>query len=146
MLYTAIVNLLSVHFKLLQENFRTIRSRSAEKLSLNSCPECLQDPEDLQVEMRRELVKCIKHLQRMFKYFFLRFIWQTYFFCYVQDLRASGAHLHVLDSKASPHIPRRVLHLSVPSFFGKNRDVLIIIKCRNAIFRRSRSASSSCSS
>lgn len=66
MLYTAVVNLLSVHLKLIQGAFETIQSRCIEKLQLKNI-EFIEDPPNLSKEIHLEFVRYTKHLQNILK-------------------------------------------------------------------------------
>lgn len=66
MLYTAIVNLLSVHLNLLNGAFKTLRVGCLQKLNMKDY-EFINDPAKLSEEMHREFVRYTKHLQNVLR-------------------------------------------------------------------------------
>lgn len=66
-LFIAIISYTTAQLSILQGAFKTIRPRCLRRLNMDDKP-VLYDPSNLADEMMKELNRCIKHLQTIFKY------------------------------------------------------------------------------
>lgn len=61
---------ITAHLKILQGAFLTLRARCIKRLKFRQLPSTnvLHDPIELQDEVQKEMIKCIKHLQTVLRY------------------------------------------------------------------------------
>lgn len=137
MLYTAIVNLVSAHLKLLQGSFKTIRDRSLSKLELNKheTDDVLKDSKELLNNIHMEIGFCINHLQNILK--LVHAFWRALSFYFdsilFKDLREIGKYICIFNITTSTYIIGGFLYLFIFSFFGNFLKFYLQI-CRVSVY------------